>query len=121
MGYLRKQGGGTSVMGRKNWKKRFFVLEGASLSYYEDEETRMEKKPLNAQPYVLPFCDVLLDTAADEAFSGVGKQKFCFTVKPCSSRGGKGPLSLEAESFAMRDTWMTMLKRAQNLAVTEMY
>jgi hypothetical protein len=34
-GFLTKQGGGNSLMGRKNWKKRFFDLRDGILSYAE--------------------------------------------------------------------------------------
>jgi len=34
-GYLTKEGGGTSLFGRKNWKKRFFLLKDGLLSYSE--------------------------------------------------------------------------------------
>jgi hypothetical protein len=34
-GYLYKKGTGSSAIGRKNWKRRWFLLEGAALSYYE--------------------------------------------------------------------------------------
>jgi len=36
-GYFLKQGGGTSLLGRKSWKKRYFVLAEGKLSYYADE------------------------------------------------------------------------------------
>ena len=37
-GWLEKKGGGTSVFGRSNWKKRFFVLELNVLSYFDKED-----------------------------------------------------------------------------------
>jgi hypothetical protein len=110
MGYLRKQGGGTSMMGRKSWKTRFFVLDGPILFYYDNEEARLEGKPLNPQPYILTFCDVLLDDK-----SGVDASKYYFTIRPCGSRGGKGPLVLEAETAAMRGRWLTWLNAAQKI------
>jgi hypothetical protein len=109
VGYLRKQGGGTSMLGRKTWKTRFFCLDGCSLSYFDDEDARL--KPLNAQPYVLPFCDVLLDASP----ASVAEGKFRFTVKPCGSRGGKGPLLLEADSNGQRTQWVEWLTLAQKM------
>ena len=35
-GFLYKKGSGSSTIGRKNWKKRWFLLDGATLTYYED-------------------------------------------------------------------------------------
>jgi len=42
-GYLKKQGG--SEGGRKNWRKRYFVLTDQSLAYYEDLKA-FEVRPL---------------------------------------------------------------------------
>ena len=109
MGYLRKQGAGTSMLGRKSWKTRFFYLDGACLSYFDNEDSR--DKPLNAQPFVLPFCDVLLDNST----SAVGEGKFRFTIKPCGSRGGKAPLLLEADSNGQRTQWVEWLNLAQKM------
>ncbi len=35
-GYLNKKGRGDSSFGRRNWKKRWFILENQTLTYYED-------------------------------------------------------------------------------------
>jgi hypothetical protein len=110
MGYLTKQGGGTSLLGRKSWKTRFFVLDGTVLHYYENEESMADSKPLNPQPYILSFCDVVLDDA-----NCPDRTKYYFTIKPCGSRGGKGPLALEADSAATRNRWLTWLSNAQKI------
>lgn len=36
-GFAEKQGTGSSLFGGKSWKKRFFALDGDTLSYFEDE------------------------------------------------------------------------------------
>ena len=36
-GYLRKEGGGASMLGRHSWKERFFVSQMGLLSYYETQ------------------------------------------------------------------------------------
>ncbi|XP_071955935.1 unconventional myosin-X-like isoform X3 [Antedon mediterranea] len=36
-GWLMKKGGGTSTLSRRNWRKRFFVLKGIELAYYESD------------------------------------------------------------------------------------
>lgn len=41
-GWLWKRGGGTSVFGRQNWKKRWFVLTSQQLAYYENVEQHMK-------------------------------------------------------------------------------
>lgn len=35
-GFLFKKGSGEEIFGRRNWKKRWFILEGNYLTYYED-------------------------------------------------------------------------------------
>ena len=37
-GWLWKRGGGTTVFGRQNWKRRWFVLTNEQLAYYESVE-----------------------------------------------------------------------------------
>lgn len=59
---------------------------GAALQYFENEDARQSAKPLNAQPYLLPLCDVVVD----DDFSGVGKKKFLFSVRPTRSQVGGG-------------------------------
>ncbi|EGD82956.1 hypothetical protein PTSG_03591 [Salpingoeca rosetta] len=39
-GYLVKKGGGRSAFGRKNWKKRWFCLEGACLTYKKSYKSK---------------------------------------------------------------------------------
>src|SRR5690349_16525146 len=36
-GYLHKQGSGNSLFGRKNWKRRWFVLDKGIIQYYENK------------------------------------------------------------------------------------
>ena len=35
-GFLEKKGSGGSVVGRTNWLKRWFVLDGSHLTYFEE-------------------------------------------------------------------------------------
>jgi len=50
-GYLFKKGRGESKIGRHNWKKRWFVLDGAFLSYYDDIDLKTNK-PFNRKGVV---------------------------------------------------------------------
>ena len=50
---LKKARGESKFFGRKNWKKRWCILDGQYLSYYEDFD-RDANKPVNKK-----VCDVL--------------------------------------------------------------
>jgi len=54
-GFLEKKGRGESAVGRKNWKRRWFVLEGSILTYYENFD--LEKgEPINKKVK----CDLMM-------------------------------------------------------------
>lgn len=59
-GYLFKKGRGESkIFGRKNWKKRWCILEGQYLTYYEDFD--LEKKiPINKKVFFFHIIEFLL-------------------------------------------------------------
>jgi hypothetical protein len=42
-GFLNKKGRGESTFGRRNWKKRWFVLDGQYLTYYDSFDTKTGK------------------------------------------------------------------------------
>jgi myosin X len=41
-GWMTKMGGGTSTLGRKSWKRRWFALRGGELIYTPSEEEDAE-------------------------------------------------------------------------------
>jgi len=47
VGWLEKKGKGESFMGRQNWKRRYFILEGDKLSYFDKME---DKNPIKTIP-----------------------------------------------------------------------
>ena len=85
-GYLFKKGRGESkLFGRKNWKKRWFILEGQYLTYFEDFD--LEKKiPINKKGVaIIGGCEI---TSVPHQ-----ERKFCFVVKHSS----RNPLFLCAD------------------------
>ena len=42
-GFLNKKGRGESTFGRRNWKRRWFVLDGQYLTYYESFDVKLGK------------------------------------------------------------------------------
>ncbi len=54
-GYLLKKGRGESKMfGRRNWKKRWCVLDGQYFTYYEDFD-REKNTPVNKKVELILF------------------------------------------------------------------
>ncbi|MES1911072.1 MAG: hypothetical protein MHM6MM_003562 [Cercozoa sp. M6MM] len=66
-GYLIKVGGGTSRMGRKSHKRRWFVLRGRSLVYYKSRESRT------------PIKNLEVDLSA-RAVTVIDEDTFCFRI-----------------------------------------
>ena len=58
-GYLRKKGHGASRFGKKNWKRRYFVLDSRCLSYYKDASLRRLKGRINSYGSVVSAVQLL--------------------------------------------------------------
>lgn len=73
-GWLHKQGGGSSFLGRKNWKKRYFVLKPGVLRYFKGSS----KTNLLGE---VDFSELVGgDASLAENQLGVGR-KHCFAVR----------------------------------------
>ena len=48
-GFLTKMGGGTSTLGRKNWKRRWMALKGGKLHYYPSQAEKDELGVVDVQ------------------------------------------------------------------------
>lgn len=100
-GYLLKKARGeASVFGRKNWKKRWFILEGTYLTYYE--KFSLEKdEPLNKKGTApVHGCKVSVDNNSEKKFG------FVLTHET------RKPLYMAAETDKLRNTWMKALEKA---------
>ncbi len=65
-GYLNKKGRGDSSFGRRNWKRRWFVLEGQSLTYYEDLDLVTGIPQTQKGLADISGCEVVTITEADK-------------------------------------------------------
>lgn len=100
-GYLFKKGRGQSgFLGRKNWKKRWCVLEGQFLTYYEDFDIKSQKPTAKKGMVPVRGCTV-------EAIDNKEKN-FQFVLK----HETRSPLFMSAENEKMKTTWMAALTRA---------
>ena len=78
-GFLLKKGGGKGMMGRHNWKKRWFVIRGSQATYYAKKGDSKPKGMID-----LSHCKVV-------AVSRPAKEKkgqFQFDVHAVSEKGG---------------------------------
>jgi len=67
-GYLSKQGGGSSVLGRKNWKVRYFVLKNGVLSYFTDKKEAQASATPKGSFHVLSITSIKTMPHKDSKF-----------------------------------------------------
>eukprot|EP00049_Salpingoeca_infusionum_P006820 m.111680 g.111680 ORF g.111680 m.111680 type:complete len:315 (-) comp13454_c0_seq4:391-1335(-) len=91
-GYLCKKGGGKSAFGRKNWKKRWFRLDGANLIYTKSYKS---KRALGTIP--LPAVKAIEPDPSDNL-------KFTI-VAPDRS------YTIQAKDIASKNEWMVKLRQ----------
>ncbi|RYY69389.1 hypothetical protein EON63_23740 [archaeon] len=77
-GFLFKKGRGDSSFGRRNWKKRWFILEDRELIYYEDLDN-------TGQPVGLKGKTDIRD--AEITPTEHKEKQFTFMVKPLGESG----------------------------------
>lgn len=110
-GWLRKRGGGTSTLGRRTWRSRFFVLEGAYLYYYKTQaEFANHKDAVRAKPVDLPGHSVAIVTDSEE---------YEFEIVPLPGSGLVRTWCLRAASEEERQAWVGALKAATMLDAPE--
>lgn len=110
-GWLRKRGGGTSTLGRRTWRSRFFVLEGAYLYYYKTQaEFANHKDAVRAKPVDLPGHSVAIVTDSEE---------YEFEIVPLPGSGLVRTWCLRAASEEERQAWVQALKAAAMLDAPE--
>lgn len=72
-GFLFKKGRGDSSFGRRNWKRRWFVLEDQLLTYYEDLDLTTGV-PLSQKGMTdISGCEIVPITEVDKKFAFVIK------------------------------------------------
>ncbi len=110
-GYLFKKGRGDSTFGRHNWKRRWFVLEGNNLTYYDSFDLTKD------EPVVMKG-STPVDGSKVEVIQHKEKQ-FCFSLKHDSRK----PLYMHAENEKEMNLWLSALNSAasptENNSLTE--
>ena len=109
-GYLFKKGSGDSFLGRHNWKKRWFVLEGDNLTYYEEFDlTKDEAVVMKGSTPV---------TGSKVELIHHREKQFCFSLKHDSRT-----LIMHAENEKELNLWLSALNSAaspiENNSLTE--
>ncbi|EGZ23816.1 hypothetical protein PHYSODRAFT_478442 [Phytophthora sojae] len=123
-GYLIKQGGGGNVLnplGRKNWKQRYFILNGANLIYAKTKDDYERGKII--KELCLTGCRIDPSRDAGEGFDITpGKSAHVFELqkgffeknsKKRSSAADSGRVfKLRAQTIKERDAWIDKLREA---------
>jgi len=100
-GVLSKKGGGTSLFGRRSWRKRYFVLsEAGNLSYYRDAAAHAA----GAEPLKNAMLDVSAAEVCDE-----GERRIAIT--PRGSTASRDVLRLRADDDTAFDEWFAALRK----------
>ena len=116
-GILWKQGGGRSLFGQANWKKRYCVIIGDNLFYYANRQAYIKNQRHLKKPYRLQDCDVHFVRVSEEAETSHDIQKhksksrqpaFYFTIQPRNSE--MRALHLRAATLAERDEWVRNIR-----------
>ena len=107
-GYLYKKGRGDSTFGRHNWKRRWFVLENNTLTYYESFDLAKD------EPAVLKGTTPV-DGSKVEVIQHKEKQ-FCFSLKHDTRK----PLYMHADNEKEMNAWLSALNTAASPADTNL-
>lgn len=106
-GYLFKKGGGTrALVGRRNWKKRYFVVKDNILRYYNSEEDYISGK--NSKR----------NTTIDLTKYGVNvdpDRELDFVLVPSSHT--QRTWKLRAEDVETKDRWLIVLRKSTESSV----
>lgn len=101
-GFLLKKGRGESSFGRANWKKRWFTLDGATLTYFDDFSIQKDE-PVNEKGTMdIQGCKVEVVNHKDK--------KFAFAIKHST----KKPLMMAADDERTLNMWIGQLNAAIN-------
>ena len=103
-GYLHKKGGGTSIISRKNWKRRYvrYDNELRILSWYSSELSKSKLGEMTSHTTV-PASDM-----------GLGKYNHTFNVRGIEKGGKDRVMQFRAEDFEVMEMWLEKLN-ASNL------
>ena len=73
-GFMEKRGGGTSQLGSRSWRKRYFVLKDRRLTYYHKPDDHSNGKgPLKGAVFAINMCQVREEIQTPLTFSIVPK------------------------------------------------
>ena len=101
-GWLQKRGTGKGVMGRQNWKRRWFVIKGSQCKYYASAAE--DEKPKGVID--LSGCTVKAHPRPEKEKKG----EFQFDVHPPPGAEIDEVRALAAASSSERERWMRALQ-----------
>jgi hypothetical protein len=100
-----KKGGGTSLLGRRDWMERYFVLQGGVLTYFHtSDDFKRNKVPLKDVAYRMKHC--ACEALPEDLHI---KGQFAFQCTPLDPKGGPRPLLLRCASDDARLDWLRVM------------
>ena len=98
-GFLQKKGKGETTFGRKNWKKRWFILERSKLSYYEDFDQSING-PINLKGVIdVTGCKIEQSKDKKFAFDLVHPEKPPFSMLASDQKQCSCNLNLQSNNY----------------------
>eukprot|EP00049_Salpingoeca_infusionum_P015554 m.304198 g.304198 ORF g.304198 m.304198 type:complete len:1144 (+) comp15896_c0_seq2:757-4188(+) len=106
-GWLVKQGGGTTLLSRKNWKRRWFILQGNQLTYHKNNFYIVSHPPAEVRQHATGTIDVSQATAIDP---WEGKTFGFVIITPTRT------FYIHATSTEEQKVWLRKLRAARDAA-----
>lgn len=103
-GWLVKEGGARNILGRRSWKRRWFVLDRGSLQYFETEAAWSAGR-LPIHDATIPVAGFRLVEAGAEAGEGAD-----FALVPRDGAAGARTWRFRGETSADVTTWLRVLR-----------
>jgi len=106
-----KKGGGSSMLGRRDWMERYFVLQSGILTYFHTpDDFKRNKVPLKDVAYRMAHCTceaLPVDTNTKAGSDKVGQ--FAIQCTPKNPNGGPRPLMLRCSTDDDRLDWLRVM------------
>eukprot|EP00760_Papus_ankaliazontas_P012062 PhM_4_TR15179/c3_g1_i1/m.67070/K01110/PTEN; phosphatidylinositol-3,4,5-trisphosphate 3-phosphatase and dual-specificity protein phosphatase PTEN len=115
-GWLWKHSTGRSLIGRKNWNRRYFRMTDTELVYYTNHTLKEQKGAIPFKSIVRTFSDAPISGSPPTA---TATHSFAVQFKPDAFRDDVLVLLLTTEDAEDRDDWIEELRVRHSAALME--